>query len=101
MAKQILLLVAVSIGLAAKAKLHEPGAVLVVDDAIADDLLGMDPPAAKLDTSELPPKAPRGRRGGQVPSSPPDGGADAGAGEGGEPSGSDEGAAASGDTTAG
>lgn len=100
MAKQILLLVAVSIGLAAKAKLHEPGSVLVVDDAIADDLLGMDPPAAKLDTSELP-KAPRGRRGGQAPSSPPDGGADAGAGEGGEPSGSDEGAAASGDTTAG
>lgn len=84
MAKQLLLLCAVTLGLGAEAITHPPGSIQTVDDDVADDLLKLEPPAAKLDNSELPAQ-PRRRRAAAAPSAPPEPDQPAGDGEGGSP----------------
>lgn len=84
MAKQLLLLCAVTLGFGAEAITHPAGSILPVDDDIAEDLLKLEPPAAKLDNSELP-AAPRRRRAATAPSAPPEPEQPAGEGEGGSP----------------
>jgi hypothetical protein len=54
MAKQLLLLVAVTLGIGADAETKPPGTVVTVDDDIAEALTLSVPPAAQLDNSEQP-----------------------------------------------
>jgi hypothetical protein len=88
MPKQILLLVAVTLGIGAEAVTHPAGSVRIVDDEVADELLQSEPPAAALDNSKLPepPKKQRRAAAAPAPGPAPDtaGGSDAGSDAGGE-----------------
>lgn len=57
MAKQIKLLCAVALLIAGEEVTKPAGSIEVVEDAVADDLLFMSPPAAELDNSPLPASA--------------------------------------------
>lgn len=84
MATQILALVAITLGSGADAVTHPAGWIGPVDDAVADDLLKLDPPAAQIDSSPLPAAAPKRSRSSRTaaPAADPVAGAGEGGGDG-------------------